>query len=155
MHEPVITLVGNVGRVPRRRVTSAGVSVTDFRLASTPRRLDKAAGTWSDGETTWFGVTCWRALADHVAESLLVGDRVVVTGRLSTSSWKTETGETRSSLEVEAATVGLDLTWGRAIPDRKVREAAVNWQESGQVDPMTGEVPAQADQAPPAEPVAA
>lgn len=140
MHEPHITLTGNVGRAPRRRATSAGVSVADFRLASTPRRLDRGTSTWSDGETTWFAVTCWRALADHVTDSLQVGDRVVVTGRLSTSTWTTDTGEVRLNLEVEAITVGLDLSWGTAVQERKPKPAVEAWASSGIVDPTTGEV---------------
>lgn len=140
MHEPQITLVGNVGRAPRRRVTAAGVVVTDFRLACTPRKLDKATNTWSDGETTWFGVSCWRSLADHVHESLHTGDRVVVTGRLTTRSWQSDSGETRSGLEVEASSVGVDLAWGPAMQVRRQRPAGEDWHSSGAVDPLTGEV---------------
>ena len=67
MLEPFITVVGNVGAPPRTRVLASGAVVTDFRIASTPRRVDRATGAWSDGETIWFGVSCWRLLAENVA----------------------------------------------------------------------------------------
>ena len=112
MHEPFLTVVGNVAGPPRLRTTPNGIAVADFRIASTPRRQDRAEGTWSDGETIWFGVTTWRGLAEHVAGSLKKGDKVVVAGRLTTRSWEVEGGERRTGLELDAAHVGLDLSRG-------------------------------------------
>lgn len=120
MHEPVITAVGNVGAPPRTRVVGNGSVVTDFRIASTPRNVDKTTGTWADGTTIWFGVSCWRLLAENVAASVKTGDRVVVTGRLVARTWKTEQGEERSSLEIDAQTVGFDLARGKAVQERSV-----------------------------------
>lgn len=142
MHEPLITVVGNVAAPPKQRTTPSGVSVADFRIAATPRRPDRATGTWSDGETIWFGVTAWKALAEHCASSLKKGDRVVVTGRLTTRSWEVEGGERRSGLEVDASSVGLELSRGSAA---YVRPATLvvgpdPWVSSGDVDPLTGEV---------------
>ncbi len=118
MHEPVITVAGNVGAMPRTRVVANGSVVTDFRIASTPRRVDKATGAWADGQTIWFGVSCWRLLAENVAASVKTGDRVVVTGRLLARSWKNELGEDRSGLEIDAQAVGFDLSRGKAVQER-------------------------------------
>ena len=62
--------------------TTAGTTAGSFRVAHTPRKRDRATGVWSDGQTLWFSVSCWRTLAEHCARSLSTGDRVVVTGRL-------------------------------------------------------------------------
>jgi len=142
VHEPLITVVGNVAGPPRQRTTPAGVTVADFRIAATPRRPDRAAGTWADGETIWFGVTAWRALGEHCAASLNKGDRVVVTGRLTTRSWEVEGGERRSGLEVDATSVGLELSRGSAAYLRppQLTPDQDPWVSSGQVDPLTGEV---------------
>ena len=118
MHEPVITVVGNIGAPPRSRVLASGAVVTDFRIAATPRRVDRATGQWSDGETIWFGVSCWRQLAENVAACVRTGDRVVVTGHLRSSTWTTDQGEQRSRLEVDAQTVAFDLSRGRAVQER-------------------------------------
>ncbi|MEO6204518.1 MAG: single-stranded DNA-binding protein [Mycobacteriales bacterium] len=131
MHEPVLTVVGNIGRTPRQRVLANGTIVADFRLASTPRRFDKATSSWNDGDTTWFGVTCWRALAEHCAQSLGKGDRVIVTGRLTTRTWVNDQGEERSSLEIDATAVGFDLTRGPVTQTRVVR--------TGPSEPVAGE----------------
>jgi single-strand DNA-binding protein len=142
VHEPLITVVGNVAGPPRQRTTPAGVAVSDFRIAATPRRLDRAANTWSDGETIWFGVTAWRGLAEHCADSLKKGDRVVVTGRLTTRSWDVEGGERRTGLEVDATSVGLDLSKGSAayVKAPTLVTDQDPWVSSGLVDPLTGVV---------------
>lgn len=120
MLDPFITVAGNLGAMPRTRVVASGAVVTDFRIAYTPRKQDKATGLWSDGHTIWFGVSCWRALAENVAASVKTGDRVVVTGRLRANVWKNELGEERSSLEIDAQTVGFDLSRGKAVQERGV-----------------------------------
>lgn len=142
MNEPHITVVGNVAGPPRSRTTPAGVPVADFRVAATPRRLDRATDTWGDGETIWFGVTTWRSLAEHCAVSLNKGDRVVVTGRLTTRSWEVEGGERRAGLEVDATSVGLDLAKAAAAYQRPATFVTDQdpWVDSGQVDPVTGEI---------------
>ena len=71
-----LTVVGNMTRDPELRYTANGVAVTDFGLAW--NRKDK-----DDNEVvSFFDVTCWRDLAEHVAESLGKGIRVVVHGRM-------------------------------------------------------------------------
>ena len=144
MHEPYLTVVGNVAGPPRLRTTPSGVSVADFRIASTPRRHDRAEGTWSDGETIWFGVSTWRGLAEHVAASLKKGDKVVVSGRLTTRSWEVEGGERRTGLEIDAAHVGLDLARGPAeyVKPGKLLVTEDPWLSGGQVDRETGAVAA-------------
>ena len=114
MYEPIITLAGHVGGDPRQRTTANGTSVTDFRLAVTPRRKDRATDQWADQPTLWFTVTAWSRLAEHVGASVRKGDRVVVSGELSLATWKGDDGVERERLEVTAATVGLDLQKGTA-----------------------------------------
>lgn len=142
MNEPLITVVGNVGAPPRTRVVGSGAVVTDFRIASTPRKVDKASGAWSDGVTMWFTVSCWRMLAENVAASLRTGDRVVVTGQLRAQTWQTEQGEERSGLEIAASSVGFDLGRGRAVQERSVPMTLTSdpGQRPVQVDLATGEV---------------
>ena len=39
-------------------------------------------GEWRDGDTSFFKVNVWRGQAEHLADFLAKGDRVMVTGRL-------------------------------------------------------------------------
>lgn len=124
MLEPQITLTGNVAFPPKLRTVGTGVAVADFRLACTPRRQDRATGEWTDGQTLWFGVTCWKALAENAAASLGKGDRVVVSGRLALRVWTGDDGVERTTYEIEASSLGVDLTRSRVSVERSVRASA-------------------------------
>lgn len=119
MNEPQITLTGNVAAAPTLRMAAGTTPVTSFRIGATPRRVDKTSDTWSDGETLWFTVTAWRALAEHCVSSLVKGDKVVVTGRLTQRTWTADDGTSRAGLEVDAASVGLDLSRSSAVATRR------------------------------------
>ncbi|GAA1832188.1 single-stranded DNA-binding protein [Agromyces salentinus] len=106
-----ITVIGVVGGDPRVHVTNQGLPITSFRLASTRRFFDRAKGTWENGETNWYTVSAFRQLAKNAAVSVRRGDRVVVHGRLRLRAW--ESGERNgTAIEIEADSVGHDLSWG-------------------------------------------
>jgi len=109
-----ITITGLVATTPRHIVTSEGLAISSFRLASTQRRYDTAAEKWIDGDTNWYTVTCFRHLATHVAESVNKADRAIVVGKLRIRKWETEE-RVGMSIEVEADAIGQDLTWGSGV----------------------------------------
>jgi single-strand DNA-binding protein len=107
--------VGNVLTAPEwRRTTQSGALVANFKVASTARRLDRDSGRWVDGNSLRVRVNCWRRLAEGVASSVMVGDPVVVVGRLYTRDWTDDAGNHRTVYELEAVAVGHDLSRGRA-----------------------------------------
>jgi single-strand DNA-binding protein len=75
-------------------------------------------GQWRDGDTSFFKVNVWRGQAEHLAESLGKGDRMMVTGRLRQRSWETPEGDKRSVTELEADKVGASLKWATAKVER-------------------------------------
>lgn len=77
-----VTIVGNVATDPHRSVTTSGIAVTNFRLASSQRRYDAATQRWVETGTNWYTIAAFRRLAEHAAASLHAGDSVIVTGRL-------------------------------------------------------------------------
>ena len=95
-------------------------NVSAFRLACTPRIRTK--GGWSDGNTTWIEVACFRTLAQHVAASVRKGDPVLVVGKLRTNVWEKD-GQTHERLVLEADTVGHDLNRGTSAFRRPPRLA--------------------------------
>jgi single-strand DNA-binding protein len=107
--DTVITLVGNLVDDPQLRFTPSGAAVANFRIASTPRFLDKATNEWKDGESLFLSCNVWRQAAENVAESLQRGMRVIVQGRLKQRSYETKEGEKRTVYEVEVDEVGPSL----------------------------------------------
>jgi single-strand DNA-binding protein len=107
--DTVITLVGNLVDDPELRFTPSGAAVAKFRLASTPRYLDKQTNEWKDGESLFLTCNVWRQAAENCAESLQRGMRVIVQGRLKQRSYETKEGEKRTVYEVEVDEVGPSL----------------------------------------------
>ena len=107
--DTTITLVGNLVEDPNLRFTASGQAVASFRVASTPRYLDKATNEWKDGESLFLTVNVWRQAAENCAESLQRGMRVIVQGRLKQRSYETKEGEKRTVYEIEADEVGPSL----------------------------------------------
>jgi single-strand DNA-binding protein len=74
------TIVGNLVDDPELRFTNNGIAVANLRVAVTQRIQQD--GEWRDGDTSFLRVNVWRGQAEHLADSLGKGDRVMVTGRL-------------------------------------------------------------------------
>jgi len=88
--------------------------------------------------------TAWRHLAEHVAESLTKGTRVVVTGRLRQRDYETASGEKRTVYEVDAEDVGPSLRYATAKITKATRIQAQH--PAGTADPSfaTADEPADA-----------
>jgi single-strand DNA-binding protein len=112
--EPPITLIGNLTADPELRFTPSGAAVANFSVASTPRAFDRQTGARKDGDPLFLNCSCWRQLAENVAESLTKGMRVVVSGRLRSRSYETRDGEKRTVFEVEIDEIGPSLRYATA-----------------------------------------
>ncbi len=109
MNDTFVTFHGWAGSEVRHR-EAGDVNVATVRVGVTPRL--KKNGEWVDGETTWYSVTAWRTLADHLRDSVRKGDPLIVHGRLRTESWQPEEGGTATTLQVDASLIGHDLNRG-------------------------------------------
>ncbi|GGL01247.1 single-stranded DNA-binding protein [Sphaerisporangium melleum] len=107
--DTTITIVGNLVDDPELRFTPSGQAVARFRIASTPRFMDRQTNEWKDGESLFLTCNVWRQAAENVAESLQRGMRVIVQGRLKQRSYETKEGEKRTVYEVEVDEVGPSL----------------------------------------------
>ncbi|GAA4224387.1 single-strand DNA-binding protein [Streptosporangium album] len=120
--DTTITIVGNLVDDPELRFTPTGQAVARFRIASTPRFLDKTTNEWKDGEGLFLTCNVWRQAAENVAESLQRGMRVIVQGRLRQRSYETKEGEKRTVYEVEVDEVGPSLKSATAKVNKTTRQ---------------------------------
>jgi single-strand DNA-binding protein len=129
VNDTLVTLQGNLGGPVKLRAAGDTV-VAGFRLGCTPRRRQRGTDTWSDDETQWFTVNAWGRLADNCAASLLTGDAVFVSGRLTLRTWVNGEGVEQQTWEVTATAVGHDLNRGTsrfvrpARPDQSAEPSA-------------------------------
>lgn len=117
--EAAVWITGNVGGEVEFRTFGDDVAYASLRVASTPRL--RRGGEWVDGTTTWLTVTCTRALAENVRDSIRKGDPVVVVGRLRTNRWEDSERGPQERLVLEAISIGHDLTRGQGDFRRTVR----------------------------------
>ena len=112
MPDTTTAIVGNLTDDPEVRYTQDGIARAVFRVAVSGRR---------EQEASFFTVIVWRDQAEHAAESLAKGSRVVVVGRLQQRSWTAEDGSAHSVVEVVAEELGASLRWATATTTRTTR----------------------------------
>jgi single-strand DNA-binding protein len=112
MTEASVSFAGNLTDDPEVRYTEGGIARALFRVAVSGRR---------EHEASFFTVMVWRDQAEHAAESLAKGSRVVVVGRLQQRSWTAEDGSARSTVEVVAEELGVSLRWATTTTTRVPR----------------------------------
>jgi single-strand DNA-binding protein len=118
-----ITVIGNLTDDPELRFTPSGAAVAKFRVASTPRFLDRTTNEWKDGEPLFLQCNIWRQAAENVAESLQRGARVIVTGRLRQRTYETREGEKRTVMELEVDEIGPSLRYATAKVQKMQRSS--------------------------------
>ena len=119
--ETTITVVGNLTDDPELRFLPNGTAMVKFTVASTPRVFDRESGQWKDGDPLFLTCTAWRDLAEHIAESLTKGTRVIVQGRLRLSRWENDEGEKRSAYGLDVDEVGPSLRFAQAKVTKMTR----------------------------------
>ena len=119
-NDNVVTIIGNLTANPELRFTPNGAAVVNFTVAQTPRTFDKTTNEWKDGDALFMDCSLWREAAENVAESLTVGNRVIVTGRLKQRAWEKD-GVKRTKIELEVDEVGPSLKYSTATPNKANR----------------------------------
>lgn len=138
-----ITLTGRLVTDPEIKFGASGMPIANLRVVTSGRRKTDAG--WEDTDTTFWGVTAFRQLAENVAESLTKGDQVIVTGKVKSREWQDNDGNKRTSWEVTADHVGPDLSRATAKVQRAQRDkpaAPANddpWSNTG-MTPVQDEV---------------
>ena len=108
-------MIGNLTDQPELRFASSAAAVANFTVASTPHSYDCPGGTWRAGEPLFLRCTVWRQVAENAAESLTMGSREILAGRLCQRSYDTPAGEKRNVLDVAELGAAPALV-GAAVP---------------------------------------
>ena len=122
--ETVITIVGNLTADPELRTTRNGRSVAGFSVGSTPRAFDRQLNQWVDGDALFLRCSAWGDLAEHCAQSLSKGMRVIAQGRLTQHSWEGEQHQKRTSVELQIDEIGPSLRYATARVARTSKASA-------------------------------
>ena len=112
MTEASVSFAGSLTDDPELRHTDSGITRARFRVALSGRR---------EQEASFFTVVVWRDQAEHAAQSLARGSRIVVVGRLQQRARTAEDGSARSTVKVVAEELGPSLRWATATTTRATR----------------------------------
>ncbi|MGN7187561.1 single-stranded DNA-binding protein [Microbacterium enclense] len=146
--------IGNLTADPELRYTQDQKAVVNFTVAVTDRVRNAQTGEWSDGETTFYRATAWEAYAEHIAASLSKGVRVVVIGDIVSREYDDRNGVRRTSIEIKASTVSVDLRYGTAVYTRAQAGQSQAASVPQPAQSQAASVPQPAQAAPVQQPVA-
>ena len=108
-------LMGNLGQDPELRYTGSGTPVLNLRIATSERV--KRDGQWTD-HAEWHSVVVWSKRAESLSKILRKGSRVLIEGKLRTTSYDGRDGAKRYKTEIVADVVELcDRRGGSGAPD--------------------------------------
>ncbi|RSX56746.1 single-stranded DNA-binding protein [Bifidobacterium samirii] len=116
--ETTVTIVGNLTADPELRTTGSGASVASFTIASTPRNYNRQSGQYEDGQPLFMRCSAWRDMADHCAQTLAKGMRVIAQGRLQQRTYQAQDGTPRTVMEMQVDEIGPSLRYATARVDR-------------------------------------
>ena len=135
-----VVISGNLTRDPEVRMAGTqplcalGVAVND-------RRKNNETGEWED-YPNFFDVIVWGARGEYWARNLSKGSKVVISGRLRWSSWKTPEGQNRSKVEIVADDIeSLSGRSGGGAPGEDAGQAAVAGPDPVPVEVLGEEIP--------------
>lgn len=118
--ETLLTMVGNLTADPEIRTTAKGIRVVNFTIASTPRIYNRQSNQWEEGATLFMRCQAWYDLADHIANSLTKGMRVIAQGRLSQNSYQAQDGSNRTVVQLTVEEIGPSLRYATAQVQRSM-----------------------------------
>lgn len=97
-----VEVMGRLGGEPELRFSATSKPVVSFTVASNHQYIINGEVT---DEVDWFNVVAWNKLAENCNQYLVKGQLVFVAGRVSLNQWKSQDGQERSRLQINANTV--------------------------------------------------
>lgn len=98
-----VIIVGNLGSDPEVKTLGSGQSLARFSIATSE------SWTGKDGQkndrTEWHRIVAWGKLAEICGKHLSKGRQVYVEGKLQTSKYEDNQGQTKYSTEIVASNV--------------------------------------------------
>lgn len=114
MSDNTYYIAGNLTKDPVVSTTPNGTTVVNFTIAATTRVLDPQTSQYKDTGTVFMRCTAWRALAEHIAESLTKGMRVIAYGKLEQSTYEAEDGSRHTSIKLSVEDIGASMRFATA-----------------------------------------
>lgn len=110
---PVITGEFGIVMEPETKFSESGKAWMRLRGIAKDRKRG-ATGEWEDGEAMFIDLLVFGKVAENLTESIVKGDTVIVSGKLSPNKWTDKDGVEHESLRVMVDTIGVSVRWNPA-----------------------------------------
>lgn len=135
------TVAGTVANVyPVRYVGEDETAVVNFSVGVTHSTFNRKTKEWEDGETEWINAVAWRRLAENIAKSFNVGDRVILVGdtRMKDGYENDEGEEVPPRPELVVRHAALDIVFDPAHSEREAKKKTRAQEEEDGDKPSRG-----------------
>lgn len=117
--ETVITVIGNLAKEPETATSSNGSVRTSFTIVSNSSTFDRRTNSYINGTPLSLRCVAWGDLAEHCAQTLTKGMRVIVQGRLRANNYVDKnSNEKRYSIDLMIDEIGPSLRFATAQVNR-------------------------------------
>jgi single-strand DNA-binding protein len=113
-----MTIAGNLTADPELRYTKSNKPVASFTIAMTPTSFNQSTKKYEDGETLFMRCSLWDDAAEHAAQSLKKGDRVIAYGQVKSRTYQDREGTTKTSIEMVVEELGASLKYATMSPQK-------------------------------------
>lgn len=93
-----VILTGNVGKDPEVKHLESGTTVANFSLATNESYTNRNGEKVQD--TEWHNIVAWGKIAETIERYVFKGSKLLVEGKIRTSSWEGRDGNTHYKTEV-------------------------------------------------------
>lgn len=106
---------------PELRFNDSGNAWLKVRGKSADRAWNADEKRWEDkGDPCYVDIIIGGKAAENLAESIAVGDSIVVIGKMQQREWTDSEGAKRSAYQIRADAVGVGVTFGPARTKRAI-----------------------------------
>jgi single-strand DNA-binding protein len=141
------SVTGFIATQPKSSTLKGGTTMLRMRVGWTPRVMDRNTGEWTDQQTSFVSVTCYRKVAEHGAMCLRRGDPVMLIGSLQVREYTDQAGVRRNSVDVVADNISHDMSRGisnysKASPNAGPTAKEYELSMAAERDPLPGDIAA-------------
>jgi single-strand DNA-binding protein len=146
-NDAYFAVAGYVATQPRAGRTKSGAPFLFMRVAWTPRAINKSTGEWTDQQTSFVSVMCYRKIAENAKRCLRRGDPVTLRGTVQVREYADHAGVKRFSVDVVADSLGHDMSRGLSQYSKASQHGAqtaeeYEWSTTAERTPLPGDVAA-------------
>lgn len=81
-------------------------------------RVRDSNGTWTDGDPLFLNAIVFSKQAEHLSDSILKGDTVILTGTLAPNVWTDKEGVEHKDVQIRVKEIGVSVRWAPAKSER-------------------------------------